>query len=128
VQLPGGDLVVTASNKGKVRVFAVATGTLERELDAHEGSFGWRVLAGLGGDIFVAGRDDDGKVVIWKVASGEWLGEAVAVCCAGAVAALEIYSLSRARAAATSRSAPRRAQHGGGGSHRGRAKSMGPRF
>jgi WD40 repeat protein len=54
-QLPGGDRVVTASNKGKLRVFAVATGTLERGLDAHKGSIGERALAALGGDIIVSG-------------------------------------------------------------------------
>jgi hypothetical protein len=40
VPLPGVDRVATASKSGKVRVFAVATGALEREFDSLEGDVG----------------------------------------------------------------------------------------
>jgi WD40 repeat protein len=76
VPLPGGDRVVTASSKGKVRVFAVTTGALEHELDAHKGAIGERALAALGGDIIISGGKNDGTIVTWNTASGDWLGEA----------------------------------------------------
>jgi hypothetical protein len=37
VPLPTGDRVTTASDEGKVAVFAVATGALEFQFNAHEG-------------------------------------------------------------------------------------------
>jgi hypothetical protein len=58
VPLSGGERAATASSARKVRVFAVATGALERELDAHEGKIEWRALAALGGDIVVSGGTD----------------------------------------------------------------------
>jgi WD40 repeat protein len=79
VPLPGGDRVATASDEGKVRVFAVATGALEHELDAHKRDlFFQRALATLGGDIVVSGEFNYGKVVTWNAATGERLGEAAA--------------------------------------------------
>jgi hypothetical protein len=45
VPLPGGGRVANASNKGKVRVFAVSTGALEHELDAHAGDI-WGARSG----------------------------------------------------------------------------------
>jgi WD domain, G-beta repeat len=78
VPLPGGDRVATASNKGKVRVFAVASGALECEIYAHKGTVGRRALAALGGDIIVSGGDSDGRIVTWNAASEERLGEAKA--------------------------------------------------
>jgi WD40 repeat protein len=78
VPLPVDDRVATASNKGMVHVIGVATGALEREIDAHEEKVGWRALAALGGDIIVSGGDAGGKVATWNAASGERLGEAAA--------------------------------------------------
>jgi WD domain, G-beta repeat len=89
VPLPGGDRVATASGSGKVRVFAVATGALEHELDAHDGYIGGRSLAALGGDIIVSGGYDDRKVVTWNAARGERLGEAAAGSGVEALAALD---------------------------------------
>jgi WD40 repeat protein len=88
VPLPRGDRVATASNTGKVRVFAVATGALAHELDAHEGDIGWRALTALGGDIIVSAGDADGKVVTWNAAGGERLDEAAVGSDVGALAAL----------------------------------------
>jgi WD40 repeat protein len=89
VPLPGGDRVATASSDGKVRVYAVATGALEHELDAHEGGIGKRALAALGGDIIVSGGAADGKVATWNAASGERLGEAAAETTVIALAAID---------------------------------------
>jgi WD domain, G-beta repeat len=89
VPLSGGDRVATASTDGKVRIFSVATGELEHELDAHERDIRWRALAALGGDIFVSGGYHDGKVVTWNAASGERLGEAAAAGGIRALAALD---------------------------------------
>jgi WD40 repeat protein len=86
--LTGGGHVATASSNGKVRLFAVATGALEHELDAHEGSIGWRALAALGGDFIVSGGYD-GKVITWNATSGERLGEAAAGHGVGSLAALD---------------------------------------
>jgi hypothetical protein len=89
VPLPTGDRVTTASDEGKVAVFAVATGALEFQFNAHEGGVRWRALAALGGDILVSGGEDDGKVLTWNVASGERLGEAAAGSGVGALAAVD---------------------------------------
>jgi WD40 repeat protein len=87
--LTGGGRVATASSNGKVRLFAVATGALEHELDAHKEGIGWRALAALGGDIIVQGELHDGKIVTWNAASGERLGEVAAGCGVGALDALD---------------------------------------
>jgi WD40 repeat protein len=127
VPLPGGDRVATASNKGKVRVFAVATGGLEHELDAHEGDIGGHALAALGGDIIVSGGAADGKVATWNAAGGERLGEAAA-----GSGVFVIATLDGGRFVAGTRGgarggdgrvlhSPPRAWHGGGRAHRARA-------
>jgi WD40 repeat protein len=89
VPLSGGERVATASSDGKLRVFAVATGALEHELDAHERDFWQRALASLGGDIIVSGGHDDGRVVTWNAASGKRLGEAAAGSGVVALAAID---------------------------------------
>jgi hypothetical protein len=57
---------------------AVATGTLEHELDAHDIDIIQRALAAIGGDIIVSSGTADGKVVTWNAAGGERLGDVAA--------------------------------------------------
>jgi WD40 repeat protein len=89
VPLPGGDRVATASDDGKVRVYQVANGAMEHELDSHERHWFQRALAALGGDIIVSRGAADCKVVTWNAASGERLGETAAGSGVVALAALD---------------------------------------
>jgi WD40 repeat protein len=68
VPLPDGELIATSSWDLTVRVFAVASGALQRTLAGH-GSPVW-ALAALGGDV-VASGDMGGGMRLWKARTGE---------------------------------------------------------
>jgi hypothetical protein len=76
VQLHGGERVATISRCSKVRIFLVATGMLEIEIDTHEAGIGWRALASLGDDCIATGAvlGRFGQVATWCTSSGVQLG------------------------------------------------------
>jgi WD40 repeat protein len=59
VPLPGGESVAAAPSDSKLRVFAVATGALEHELDANERDSKCCAVDALGGDVIVSGGAAD---------------------------------------------------------------------